>query len=63
MASITEAMMRAAHDFESAAIEAGMDFAKCTYESPSWRGDSGCLSIFGVDDLNRTHLWKDGEDG
>ena len=55
--------MRAAHDFESAAIEAGMDFAKCTYESPSWRYEVGSLQIFGVDELNRTHLWKDGEDG
>lgn len=54
--------MRAAHDFESAAIEAGMDFAKCSYESPSWRGDSGCLRVFGIDELNHTHLWKDGDD-
>ena len=62
MASITDAMMRAANDFESAAIDAGMDFAKCTYESSAWRYEGGRLQVFAVDELNHTHLWKEGED-
>ena len=62
MAGITNDMKRAAMAFESAAIEAGMDFAKCVYTSPAWRGDNGGLCVLGVDELNVKDEWKVGSD-
>ena len=58
---ITDAMKQAAHDFESAAIDAGMDFAKAVYESQLWGGVESGVTIFAIDKDNRTHIWKGGD--
>ena len=62
MYRISDAMKKAAQDFETAAIEAHMDFAKIVYESQLWGGFDKGVSIFAIDEENRSHKWsKDGE--
>ena len=61
--AITERMRSAAREFESAAVDAGFDFAKVEYESGLWslNGEQG-LRVFGIDVNDRLHRWKEGKD-
>ncbi len=59
VADITPEMKAAAFAFESAAIDAGFDFANIRFESTSWALDEvQRLQIFGVDSSNKSHQWS-----
>lgn len=61
MADVTVEMKVAAFDFAIAASKAGMDFAKCSFESDDWRGRLG-VSVTCVDKLNVKHEWRDADE-
>ena len=58
VADVTDEMKVAACDFAIAASKAGMDFAKCSFESKMWRGRL-CVCVTCVDELNVKHEWSD----
>ena len=61
MVGITDRMKAAANEFESAAIDAGFDFAKVEMESGEWSlVRKHELRIFGVDVNDKSHRWTTG---
>ena len=60
MVGITDEMIKAAHDFESAAIDAGIDHAKVTWDSAEWSITyRQTLRITVIDRENRTHTLEE----
>lgn len=60
MVEVTDRMIAAAHEFQSACIDAGFDYGKLTFESADWSINfKQYLRIFGVDMFNKTHTWEE----
>ena len=58
---INEQVLKAAWAFESAAIDAGYDYAKVTFESTAWNDGKPSLFICCVDRDNKTVYYTEGE--
>lgn len=58
---ITERMMAAAREFESAALDAGFIAARATVETNEWTSGNGhVLRVFGYDRKHKSHKWEGG---
>lgn len=58
---VTERMMAAAREFESAALDAGFIAARATVETNEWTSGNGhVLRVFGYDRKNKSHKWEGG---
>lgn len=61
---ITERMMAAAREFESAALDAGFIAARATVETDEWTSGNGhVLRVFGYDRKQKSHKWEGGANG
>ena len=62
MTKVSKRMKECAYEFERAAIEAGFDFAKLTWQSAAWKAkEKQQLRVFAVDKNDKATLWKGGK--
>lgn len=55
---VSERLIAAANELESAAIDAGFDYCRVSYESPEWgNSDRDFVHLYAVDKENMTHTW------
>lgn len=58
---ITDRMITAAREFESAAIDAGFIAARATVETAEWTPSGHVLRVFCYDRKHKSHKWEVGE--